>query len=64
MLTLRALDDTLYQAQRMGKISFYMTSYSEEPTHFGTALALTMDDVIYGQYREAGVLVFCLISLF
>ena len=33
-----------------------MTNYGEEATHFGTATALDPDDLIYGQYRETGVL--------
>ncbi|KAI9094425.1 thiamine diphosphate-binding protein [Phlyctochytrium arcticum] len=58
MLTLNAMDLILYEAQRQGRISFYMTSYGEEATHMGSAAALTLDDVIYGQYREAGVLMY------
>ena len=33
-----------------------MTSYGEEATHFGSAAALLPEDVIFAQYREAGVL--------
>ena len=33
-----------------------MTSYGEEGTHFGSAAALLPEDVVLGQYREAGVL--------
>ena len=33
-----------------------MTSYGEEATHFGSAAALVPEDVVLGQYREAGVL--------
>ena len=33
-----------------------MTSYGEEATHFGSAVALSPEDVVLGQYREAGVL--------
>ena len=33
-----------------------MTSTGEEGTHFGSAAALDMEDVIYAQYREVGVL--------
>ena len=33
-----------------------MTSYGEEATHFGSASALLPEDVVLGQYREAGVL--------
>jgi 2-oxoisovalerate dehydrogenase E1 component alpha subunit len=30
MLTLNAMDLIMYEAQRQGRISFYMTSYGEE----------------------------------
>lgn len=33
-----------------------MTSYGEEATLFGSAAALSPEDVVFGQYREAGVL--------
>ncbi|KAJ3213855.1 hypothetical protein HK099_007160 [Clydaea vesicula] len=56
MITLNTMDLILYEAQRQGRISFYMTSYGEEATHMGSAEALNIDDVIFGQYREAGVL--------
>ncbi|KAI9217890.1 thiamine diphosphate-binding protein [Blastocladiella britannica] len=58
MLTLNAMDLILYEAQRQGRISFYMTSYGEEATHMGSAAALSADDVVLGQYREAGVLMY------
>lgn len=58
MLTLNTMDLILYEAQRQGRISFYMTSYGEEATHMGSAAALTLDDVVFGQYREAGVLLY------
>ena len=52
------MDPILYEAQRQGRISFYMTSFGEEAIHMGTAAALTLDDVIFGQYRETGVLMY------
>ncbi|KAI8926188.1 thiamine diphosphate-binding protein [Entophlyctis helioformis] len=58
MVLLNSMDIVLYEAQRQGRISFYMTSYGEEATHMGSAAALTMEDVVYGQYREAGVLMY------
>lgn len=33
-----------------------MTSFGEEATHIGSAAGVTMDDIVYGQYREVGVL--------
>lgn len=58
MVLLSIMDMILYEAQRQGRISFYMTNYGEEATHMGSAAALDLDDVIYGQYREAGVLLY------
>ena len=39
-----------------GMISFYMMCTGEEATHFGSAVALDDADMVYAQYREAGVL--------
>ncbi|KAI8321424.1 branched-chain alpha-keto acid dehydrogenase E1-alpha subunit [Martensiomyces pterosporus] len=55
MLTLNAMDQILYEAQRQGRISFYMTSFGEEAL-VGSAAALDPKDHVFGQYREAGVL--------
>ncbi|KAJ2614305.1 hypothetical protein H4S08_001783 [Coemansia sp. RSA 1365] len=55
MLTLNAMDQILYEAQRQGRISFYMTSFGEEAL-LGSAAALDPKDMVFGQYREAGVL--------
>ena len=56
MVQLNEMDKIFYDAQRQGRISFYMTAYGEEATHIGSASALQAEDVVYGQYREAGVL--------
>ncbi|KAH9491055.1 hypothetical protein DERF_015791 [Dermatophagoides farinae] len=56
IVRLNQMDDILNQAQRQGRISFYMTSYGEEATHFGPAAALSDKDWLFGQYREPGVL--------
>lgn len=58
MTLLNTMDRILYESQRQGRISFYMTSYGEEGTHFGSAAALAPDDIVFGQYREAGVLLY------
>lgn len=57
MTLLNTMDKILYESQRQGRISFYMTNYGEEATHIGSAAALDNSDVVFGQYREAGVLV-------
>lgn len=56
IVRLNQMDDILNQSQRQGRISFYMTSYGEEATHFGPAAALEPQDMIFGQYREPGLL--------
>ena len=56
MLTLQTVDTIFYESQRQGRISFYMTSSGEEATAVGSAAALTLDDVIFSQYREQGAL--------
>ncbi|KAF9483521.1 hypothetical protein BDN70DRAFT_873833 [Pholiota conissans] len=56
MQLLPTLDNVLYNVQRQGKISFYMTAHGEEATIVGSAAALEMDDEVLGQYREMGVL--------
>lgn len=56
MIRLNTLDNVFYDAQRQGRISFYMTSYGEEGIHVGSAEPLHKDDIIFAQYRECGVL--------
>lgn len=48
MLLLHTMDGILYDAQRQGRISFYMTHYGEEAM-IGSAAALLPEDVIFGQ---------------
>ncbi|RWS02087.1 hypothetical protein B4U79_07323, partial [Dinothrombium tinctorium] len=56
MIVLSTMDRILYESQRQGRISFYMTNYGEEGAQFGSAAALDFKDLIFGQYRETGVL--------
>ncbi|OAD58377.1 2-oxoisovalerate dehydrogenase subunit alpha, mitochondrial [Eufriesea mexicana] len=56
MITLNIMDKILYESQRQGRISFYMTNIGEEATQIGSAAAVSLEDIIYAQYREAGVL--------
>lgn len=53
---LKSMDEIMYESQRQGRISFYMTNYGEEGTHIGSAAALDDRDLVFGQYREAGEL--------
>jgi 2-oxoisovalerate dehydrogenase E1 component alpha subunit len=56
IVRLREMDTILQNAQRQGRISFYMTCRGEEAIHLGTASALDPSDVILAQYREQGLL--------
>ncbi|XP_013139420.1 PREDICTED: 2-oxoisovalerate dehydrogenase subunit alpha, mitochondrial [Papilio polytes] len=56
MIQLNQMDKILYESQRQGRISFYMTNYGEEGIHMGSAAALSPRDMVFAQYREVGVL--------
>ncbi|KAI5866198.1 2-oxoisovalerate dehydrogenase alpha subunit mitochondrial precursor [Durotheca rogersii] len=55
MLTVSIMDLIMFDAQRQGRISFYMVSAGEEAISVGSASALAREDVIFCQYREQGV---------
>jgi 2-oxoisovalerate dehydrogenase E1 component alpha subunit len=55
MLTVSIMDIIMYDAQRQGRISFYMVSAGEEGIAVGSASALSSQDVVFAQYRETGV---------
>ncbi|KAJ5902799.1 hypothetical protein N7495_003327, partial [Penicillium taxi] len=55
MLTVSVMDVVMFEAQRQGRLSFYMVSAGEEGIAVGSAAALIPDDVVFAQYREAGV---------
>jgi len=48
------MDKMLYESQRQGRISFYMTNEGEEAAQIGSAAGLHVNDLVYGQYRESG----------
>ncbi|XP_020111674.1 2-oxoisovalerate dehydrogenase subunit alpha 2, mitochondrial-like isoform X2 [Ananas comosus] len=56
MVTLQVMDTIFYEAQRQGRISFYLTSIGEEAINIASAAALSLDDIVLPQYREPGVL--------
>lgn len=56
MVTLQVMDTIFFEAQRQGRISFYLTSHGEEAINIASAAALTIDDIVLPQYREPGVL--------
>ena len=54
MVTMNEADAVYNAAQRQMRISFYMTQLGEEASGIGTAAALSDEDLIFPQYREAG----------
>ncbi|KAI1504662.1 thiamine diphosphate-binding protein [Biscogniauxia marginata] len=56
MLTISIMDLIMFDAQRQGRLSFYMVSAGEEALSVGSASILDPQDVIFCQYREQGVL--------
>ncbi|KAI1662100.1 thiamine diphosphate-binding protein [Daldinia decipiens] len=57
MLTVSIMDPIMFDAQRQGRLSFYMVSAGEEAISVGSASALDPRDVIFCQYREQGLFV-------
>jgi 2-oxoisovalerate dehydrogenase E1 component alpha subunit len=55
MTLLHEIDTSFYSTQRTNRISFYMTNTGEEAVQIGSAAAYDPDDMIFAQYREAGV---------
>lgn len=43
------MDNIFYEAQRQGRISFYVTSIGEEAINIASAAALTFDDLVFPQ---------------
>ena len=55
MTRLREMDELLLNAQRQGRVSFYLTCRGEEAMTIGSASALKSGDVLLTQYREQGL---------
>ncbi|KAK6957056.1 hypothetical protein Daesc_002341 [Daldinia eschscholtzii] len=55
MLTISIMDPVMFDAQRQGRISFYMVSAGEEAISVGSSSALDPRDVVFCQYREQGL---------
>ncbi|KAI0129509.1 thiamine diphosphate-binding protein [Xylariales sp. AK1849] len=55
MLLVSIMDIVMFDAQRQGRLSFYMVSAGEEALSVGSASVLEKGDVVFCQYREQGV---------
>jgi len=56
MLKTRMVDDRMVTLQRQGVITFAMSSLGEEACAVASAAALCLQDWMYPQYREAGIM--------
>ncbi|KAF6170517.1 hypothetical protein GIB67_031925 [Kingdonia uniflora] len=52
MTTLQIMDAIFYEAQRQGRISFYLTTLGEEAINIASAAALSMDDLVFPQVHD------------
>jgi 2-oxoisovalerate dehydrogenase E1 component alpha subunit len=52
MVTLQIMDNIFYEAQRQGRISFYLTSNGEEAINIASAAALSTDDIVLPQVQH------------
>jgi len=52
MVTLHIMDNIFYEAQRQGRISFYLTSNGEEAINIASAAALSIDDIVLPQVQH------------
>lgn len=55
MVFISIMDLIMFDAQRQGRLSFYMVSAGEEAVSIGSSSVLDPEDVIFCQYREQGV---------
>lgn len=54
MLYISILDVIMFDAQRQGRLSFYMVSAGEEAVSVGSTSVMDKGDTIFCQYREQG----------
>lgn len=57
MVTLQTMDTIFYEAQRQGRISFYLTTIGEEAINIATAAALSIDDHVFPQVTSTHILI-------
>ncbi|MBA3956964.1 MAG: thiamine pyrophosphate-dependent dehydrogenase E1 component subunit alpha [Parachlamydiaceae bacterium] len=56
MVLTRYVDERMITLQRQGSITFAMSAAGEEACSVASAAALTLEDWMYPQYREAGIM--------
>ncbi|EPY33687.1 2-oxoisovalerate dehydrogenase E1 component, alpha subunit [Strigomonas culicis] len=58
MIAHNTMDKIMLEAQRQGRISFYMSMFGEESAVIGAAAGLASNDELFMQYRESGLLTY------
>ena len=58
MAMLSKFDVIMYEAQRQGRVSFYMQNHGETAAQLGSASALDPDDMVFGECLSLNL--FCL----
>lgn len=57
MMTIRIMDERMFNMQRQGKLSFYMKSRGEEAISVAHAMALRENEMVFPTYRQSGILI-------
>lgn len=57
MMLDRLFEERMFQAQRQGKTSFFMSGLGEEAVGIAHALALSNEDMCFTSYRQQGLLI-------
>lgn len=63
MATLQVMDTIFYEAQRQGRISFYLTTIGEEAINIASAAALHFDDLIFPQVNKHALFLHVFVQL-
>ena len=56
MKTLSMLDTLMYESQRQGRISFYLTNHGESAAQIGSAAGLDSNDLVFGKIKLVAML--------
>lgn len=52
MVTLQVMETIFYEAQRQGRLPFYLMSNGEDGISIASATTLTIDDVVFAQVHS------------
>ena len=52
MVTLQVMETIFYEAQRQGRLPFYLMSNGEDGINIASATTLTIDDVVFAEVHS------------